>query len=294
LAASGGSGSGSSAGGGSLFGAPGGTSGGVAGGTGGESGSGSSAGGGSFFGTPGGSSGGTNSGAAGVSGSATGGGASSPAGVSAAPARDNDFAYRTQPANEPVGSQYAGAVPGGASMAGASAGGARNRQGTAAYDGNDSEGFRPQAATPLRPGEWVPPEPRYREEPKREEDPRSKKKNLADRRGENWALPDATRGAAAVRRTIHVECQPSGLTIVPEPGLSGKAVPFGNRTEESVDAMVSAVWEYMKSWGIAGRGMYWRPVLRFHVAPGAELRYAEIKALLGKSGLEVRNSEVGD
>ena len=36
-----------------------------------------------------------------------------------------------------------------------------------------------------------------------------------------------------------------------------------------------------------GRGMYWRPILQIDVAPAAEFRYAELKALLDNSGLIV-------
>jgi hypothetical protein len=43
----------------------------------------------------------------------------------------------------------------------------------------------------------------------------------------------------------------------------------------------------MKTWGIAGRGMYWRPILSIEVTPDAEFRYAELKSLLDDSGLIV-------
>jgi hypothetical protein len=43
----------------------------------------------------------------------------------------------------------------------------------------------------------------------------------------------------------------------------------------------------MEAWGMAGRGMYWRPVLQVRVAAGAERRFAELAALLEGSGLTV-------
>ena len=38
---------------------------------------------------------------------------------------------------------------------------------------------------------------------------------------------------------------------------------------------------------MAGRGMYWRPVLQVSVAPDAQQRFAELAALLEGSGLTV-------
>jgi hypothetical protein len=47
----------------------------------------------------------------------------------------------------------------------------------------------------------------------------------------------------------------------------------------------------MKSWGIAGKGLYWRPTLLMEVKPGAADRYAEVKALLADSGLDVHERQ---
>ena len=66
-----------------------------------------------------------------------------------------------------------------------------------------------------------------------------------------------------------------------------KVIPLGPRTGSSIDPFISAVWEHMEAWGMAGRGMYWRPVLQVSVAPDAEQRFAELAALLEGSGLTV-------
>ena len=54
-----------------------------------------------------------------------------------------------------------------------------------------------------------------------------------------------------------------------------------------MDEFVSDVWQHMKAWGIAGKGLYWRPTLLMDIQPGAADRYAEVKALLEDSGLDV-------
>lgn len=148
----------------------------------------------------------------------------------------------------------------------------------------------------LRPGEWVEQEPRSPKSPedregpdgtqKRERDP--KPKPLADRRGENWGLPNAARGSVGITRPIRVRCSSNRLEILPESeGAASQAITLGTRTEDAIDGFVSALWEHMTAWGIAGRGMYWRPVLHIEVTPDAEFRYADLKALLDDSGILV-------
>jgi len=144
-----------------------------------------------------------------------------------------------------------------------------------------------------RPGEWQPEQkttaerpPAGRTSPERR---RQHLESLAKTRGRNWGLPDAAGGSVPITRPIRVECHDDRLVIVPERGLTGsKAIPLGPRTEESVDELISSVWEHMDSWGIAGRGMYWRPVLNVYVAPGAEQRCAELETLLDDSGLMIQ------
>jgi len=154
----------------------------------------------------------------------------------------------------------------------------------------------------LRPGEWVPEEPkppkRDEEDDQREDkfkdrdgklkDRDTKAKALADSRGEDWGLPNAARGSVGITRPIRVRCSSNRLEIVPDAAdVPPKAVSLGTRTEDAIDDFVSAIWEHMKRWGIAGRGMYWRPILRIEVSPDAEFRYAELETLLENSGLIV-------
>jgi hypothetical protein len=149
-----------------------------------------------------------------------------------------------------------------------------------------------EPAAPLRPGEWRPSE-EYAPPPKREEEKdkkhRKEVKSLAEKRGRDWGLRDASRGAVATTRPIHVDCFPDRLVLVPDdPRNAPKVVPFSGPTEGSMDKFIAAVWEYMESWGIAGKGMYWRPVLSVNVVPGAEQRFEELTLLLEGSGLTVR------
>jgi hypothetical protein len=111
--------------------------------------------------------------------------------------------------------------------------------------------------------------------------------SLAKARGNNWGLPESS-GTAAATRPISVVCNNDSLVIMPEErGQSPVTVRLGPRTQESMDEFVSGVWQHMKGWGKAGKGLYWRPTLVVDVKPGAADRYAEVKNLLQDSGLDV-------
>ena len=143
-----------------------------------------------------------------------------------------------------------------------------------------------------RPGEWIP-QPTSGESSRPNgpsgEGPASP---LAEIRGKNWALPDAANGSLGITRPIRVNCHQDRLELVPNIDRAHpQVVALRDRTEDTVDTFISAVWDHMKSWGIAGRGMYWQPILNVQVVAGAEGRFADLKMLLESSGLEVKRRE---
>jgi hypothetical protein len=151
----------------------------------------------------------------------------------------------------------------------------------------------------LRPGEWEPtPDPPPKgllDKDKKDEDrfgrkkPHERPQSLAERRGEDWGLRDAARGSVGVTRPIRVECYADRLVILSDRNpAENKVVPLGPRTAASIDTFISETWVHIESWGIAGRGMYWRPVLQVAVAPDAEERFSDLTALLEGSGLTVK------
>ena len=150
---------------------------------------------------------------------------------------------------------------------------------------------------PLLPGEWEPtPEPPPDSpEVNRNDGPPDKNggecsitKSLTAKRGKGWGLRDAASGSVGIRRPIRIECHVDRIVVLSDRGpRDNKVVPLGPRVESSVDTLISAVWEQMEAWGIAGRSMYWRPVLKVSVAPGGERRFAELATLLEGSGLLV-------
>ncbi|HOM16474.1 MAG TPA: hypothetical protein PLQ00_04055, partial [Thermoguttaceae bacterium] len=154
-----------------------------------------------------------------------------------------------------------------------------------------------QAGQRRRPGEWYDPPPKTpsglespaestTQNPVGQNKSSVSARQLRSLRGRNWALPEATDKAIPITRPIPVQCYSDRLVIGPD-GERRKEIPLGAQSLESVDELVGAIWEQVESWGIAGRGMYWRPVLSVQVAPGAEGRFQELQTLLEDSGVLV-------
>jgi hypothetical protein len=121
--------------------------------------------------------------------------------------------------------------------------------------------------------------------PKAKDKPRS----LAETRGANWGLSPAARSSNPITRPIHVVCDADKLIIRPDqPDAVPVSIPLQTRTADSVDPLVTAVQKRIADWGIAGRGLYWRPQLILEVGPQAEGRYADIESLLADSGFDVK------
>ena len=116
--------------------------------------------------------------------------------------------------------------------------------------------------------------------------------SLARQRGENWGIPESAKRATPLTRPVQIYCSADRITVLSDRGIPDRQINLGPRTEDSVDELVSTVWSQIEAWGIAGRGMYWRPVLSVHVAPDGVARFDELKTLLAGSGLEVTGKAV--
>jgi hypothetical protein len=149
--------------------------------------------------------------------------------------------------------------------------------------------------TPLRPGEWRPTNDPPKPDP--EEEKKKKKKHPydnvePDHNQADWALRDARRHAAAISRPLHVDCYPDRVVIAPEQsGGEPHVVICGSDAQRNADKLVAAIWELMDSWGMAGKEMYWRPVLNFYVVPGAEPQMFELSRALDGSGLVIERKQ---
>lgn len=116
-------------------------------------------------------------------------------------------------------------------------------------------------------------------------------------RGKDWALGGVKRDAVPIRRSIQVVVRRDRIAILPErtisgvPATGGKEVPLPGATASALDDFVEALQDTMRDWGMAGQGLYWRPVLVLNVGPDGEQRAKELTKLLHNSGLELRRAE---
>lgn len=116
----------------------------------------------------------------------------------------------------------------------------------------------------------------------------------AKRRGRNWALPDSGQASIPVSRPVRVICQHDQLIILVDNNLQkSKVVPVEGATHDAIDPLVAQLWEHMETWGIAGNGMYWRPVLILQPVPGGEGRAEDLRRLLQGSGLAIEEAVEG-
>ena len=113
---------------------------------------------------------------------------------------------------------------------------------------------------------------------------------ISKERGQHWALPGKAPSAIGFTRPIRVACFFNRIVLLPERDASDapQEVPIGGSLRSSIDQFVSTVRERMDSWGTAGRGSYWKPLLIVDVAPGAEARFGELAGLLRGSGIDVQ------
>ena len=103
-----------------------------------------------------------------------------------------------------------------------------------------------------------------------------------------WTTDRVPMGAVPVVRTVHVSCSSERLLISPQPGVdSGRVIYFLSNPDKAVDDLINIVVERMELWGMAGEGMYWRPVLGVRVEPDGRQRFDQVNHLLDGSGLRV-------
>ncbi len=112
--------------------------------------------------------------------------------------------------------------------------------------------------------------------------------NLANRRGQGWALPSRPQGGTGYLRPITVVCSANDLQIKTATGQT-RTIRFESDPTTAVDVMVEEIWNRIDSWGIAGQGSYWKPQLRIKTKPGGEQRFTMLQQMLHNSGLVIES-----
>ena len=102
-------------------------------------------------------------------------------------------------------------------------------------------------------------------------------------------MPTSNTASIGVQRPIRIECWTDRLVLIPDTrDLQPEVIPLSERTDQSVDQLVGAARTYTKTWGMAGRGMYWKPQLVLQVYPNGESRAKDLQTLLAESGWDVK------
>ena len=115
--------------------------------------------------------------------------------------------------------------------------------------------------------------------------------SIAAQQGINWALPDSDNGGIGITRPLQAYCGLHALSLMPEPGSTStrrQSVTIQSDLRETVHRFVESIWQRIDTWGIAGPGVYWKPILQVQVEVGAEPQFEQLQLLLSGSGIVVQ------
>lgn len=101
---------------------------------------------------------------------------------------------------------------------------------------------------------------------------------------------------ASVERPILIECRSDSIVFPRQPGMrkvqsistmDTTAAGFAGVNKELMNSAVLCI----KSWGAAGRNMYWVPWIKVKVAPGGERNYENIRRIFSAQGITVKSEK---
>lgn len=117
--------------------------------------------------------------------------------------------------------------------------------------------------------------------------------SIAETHGQNWATPNQSQGAVPLRRTIEVVVRENQIALLPNRHVSrynsneGQVISLNQPGNQVADQFVAALRSQIDEWGLAGSGLYWRPVLKMNVGPDAHHTAERVVRLLQNSGVEI-------
>ena len=124
--------------------------------------------------------------------------------------------------------------------------------------------------------------------------------SIADSQGSNWAIQQGRSGAVPIRRPIEVVVRQNQIALLPSRHAleandeSGAVISLNQSIPQISEQFVQALRSHVQEWGLAGNGLYWRPVLELKVGPNAQQTAHDITRLLQDSGVEVRLPEMAN
>lgn len=106
--------------------------------------------------------------------------------------------------------------------------------------------------------------------------------------------------AVPIRRPIQVVVRENQIALLPSrhakrgAGATGTVISLDQSLKQISDEFAGALKERIQEWGLAGNGLYWRPVLELRVGPEAHQTADRLVRLLKNSGVDVRLPETAN
>ncbi|TWU21900.1 hypothetical protein [Bythopirellula polymerisocia] len=124
--------------------------------------------------------------------------------------------------------------------------------------------------------------------------------SIAASKGANWAVERANQHSVPIRRSIRVVVRENQMAILPTKNASrgkeftGQIISLDQPVDKISQEFVAALRDRIEEWGLAGSGMYWRPVLELNVGPDAQLTATRVANLLQDSGVDLQLPETAE
>ena len=118
--------------------------------------------------------------------------------------------------------------------------------------------------------------------------------SIAESHGRNWAVQAGGRSSVPIRRPIEVVVRKNQIALLPSrhaldgDASTGKVISLNQPIDQISNEFRTALRTRIEEWGLAGSGLYWRPMLKLNVGPGAEQTAEQVMRLLKDSGVEIR------
>ena len=109
---------------------------------------------------------------------------------------------------------------------------------------------------------------------------------VAESEGQNWALAHYRPNMTSLTRPVPMECRKDRIILSATPGTDAVTIMIG-KPIPTVKRLAKEIGTQINQWGDAGRGVYWKPILRVRVAEDARLQYERLLLMLDGSGLIV-------
>ena len=106
--------------------------------------------------------------------------------------------------------------------------------------------------------------------------------------GEDWALRFKNTGAVPFSRFLQVACRNDRIVIGAERGIDfRREIPMQDEPAAAIYHLIQIVHERTERWGMAGDGMFWRPILEVKIEPGGERNFVQLSQMLRGSGIRI-------